>query len=1177
MATVHDKTKPVPAARYDAVVEAQLARARGRIRSLDATVGVLGFLAGTLAYAAIMTLVDRWLELAPLTRQLVFAGYLLAAAVYLGFALILPLCRRLNPYYAAREVERSLPGAKNSVVNWLDLHDEPLPAAIHGALSQRAARDLAQVNLEQAISGRRAAWLGGAVAGLVLLLFVLMLLLSPKPFFSLLGRAFAPFRDGAIATRTQLVLLHPEAGDVTVPVDQSVAFAVAVYGRIPDPGQPDALKLHFRYQQSDPWEERPLERESDREWVVTIPAYQVENGFWYKITGGDDATPVHHVGVRSIPLLAGFDVHYHYRPYLRYPDLDTKDPNLRAHRGTEVTLTAHTNRAVQLKASRLDMEQKGGPKKVVLAEPVEGDPQALRFKFVLEADGSYRIQFTSTEGEVSNDLLPYRIQTLKDEKPEVKLTKPGQDVSLPANGMLPLEGEATDDIGLVGLTLRLKVANGEALAAKPYREGKDFKLADGGYPRMLGYKDFVELPKLKDAAGKPFAVRPKMVLEYWLEAVDNCDFPKGNVGESKHYKVTLTEPVAQDKQNQQQQQQQAAQDQKQHEAQQDEQIKKEEQERKDHPDQPPQAENGGEQKPADKQDPQNKDGPPQGGAGAPQQPDKPNPEQDKKDKDLERRAEQIQQDLENRNNEPNPQAKPDQPPDQRGDDKGDQKPPDEQPKDGDKGGQGPQQQKPEAGNGKAGQDQPDGGQNAGQPKDGGNEAGKQQPRPGQEKQQGQGNQGGDKGGEKKGGQPQQGEGAGEGKNGQGGEKGDSKKPGDLARINEGGGSGSKDRGRGFGKDQDGGGEGATKDDPRRLNRRGEEKDEGKDNSGSGEAKGSGKQGGDRGQQGGQAGAKSAGPKGQGDEAGKAGEAKAESGKGEGDTDKTDPKEAKKEDVDRLAKKAKGSKDRKERGKAEKKLDDIHQQANDPSVREAARKEMERLRRENEGQGISGQFKKAPGEEKDPMNGGEPCDCKNPGNNPGQAGAPKNAGGNGMDGDKEAQGAGQAKQDKGEGENGLAKGPGRREGNQNDQEQGAQPGGGQPGGPGGTDGDEKAQGERDPEHLKKAGELLLEKFRRLGPEDLKHLHIDPAEWAKFKRDYAEMIRRQASDPKQREKLAAPKQGGTLPTAKATEAARGTGKVDDVKAAGRGTAPPGYRDISRDFSKAISDTDKTPENK
>src|SRR5262249_46784377 len=150
----------------DAVVEGQLARARGRIRSLDATVGVLGFLAGTLAYAAVLTLVDRWLLLAPLTRQLIFAGYLVAAAGYLGFALVRPLCRRLNPYYAAREVERSIPGAKNSVVNWLDLHDEPLPAAIHGALSQRAARDLAQVNLEQAISGRRAAWLGGIVASL---------------------------------------------------------------------------------------------------------------------------------------------------------------------------------------------------------------------------------------------------------------------------------------------------------------------------------------------------------------------------------------------------------------------------------------------------------------------------------------------------------------------------------------------------------------------------------------------------------------------------------------------------------------------------------------------------------------------------------------------------------------------------------------------------------------------------------------------------------------------------------------------------------------------------------------------------------------------------------------------------------------------------------------------------
>ena len=40
-----------------------------------------------------------------------------------------PFRLRVNPYYAAKHVEETLPDAKNSIVNWLDLHDASLPPA----------------------------------------------------------------------------------------------------------------------------------------------------------------------------------------------------------------------------------------------------------------------------------------------------------------------------------------------------------------------------------------------------------------------------------------------------------------------------------------------------------------------------------------------------------------------------------------------------------------------------------------------------------------------------------------------------------------------------------------------------------------------------------------------------------------------------------------------------------------------------------------------------------------------------------------------------------------------------------------------------------------------------------------------------------------------------------------
>ena len=45
-------------------------------------------------------------------------------------------------------------------------------------------------------------------------------------------------------------------------------------------------------------------------------------------------------------------------------------------------------------------------------------------------------------------------------RPQVRLIEPAKDVTLPANGQLELKGEASDDIGVARLTLRLHVVGG---------------------------------------------------------------------------------------------------------------------------------------------------------------------------------------------------------------------------------------------------------------------------------------------------------------------------------------------------------------------------------------------------------------------------------------------------------------------------------------------------------------------------------------------------------------------------------------------------------------------------------------------------------------------------------------------------------------------------------------------
>ncbi len=124
----------------------------------------------------------------------------------------------------------------------------------------------------------------GGSAGLGAAAFVLaFLLLGPSPFFSLLRRAFNPFGQVGVSTRTQLAIIRPEGGNATVTVGRGVGFVVEVTGKIPDPKSADAVKLLYRYQEGDPWLERPLQREPSREWTTTLSAIEVQNGLWYKV------------------------------------------------------------------------------------------------------------------------------------------------------------------------------------------------------------------------------------------------------------------------------------------------------------------------------------------------------------------------------------------------------------------------------------------------------------------------------------------------------------------------------------------------------------------------------------------------------------------------------------------------------------------------------------------------------------------------------------------------------------------------------------------------------------------------------------------------------------------------------------------------------------------------------
>src|SRR5262249_27700182 len=212
-----------------------------------------------------------------------------------------------------------------------------------------------------------------------------------------------------------------------------------------------AVKLLYRYEEGDPWLERLLMPEAGREWTTSLSAIEVKNGLWYKITGGDAATEEYRIGVRAAPAITDFLPTYHFRPYVPPAEEVRRDRELKALRGTEVLLRVRTNRTIR--EGRLEFE---GSTKTVQGQPAHDDPRTLLVRFVLDENGKYRLHFNSTDGEAYSDSNAYPVTAIPDEKPSVELTKPGQDIQLPVNGLLQLEGKASDDIGVQSVLLRMQ-------------------------------------------------------------------------------------------------------------------------------------------------------------------------------------------------------------------------------------------------------------------------------------------------------------------------------------------------------------------------------------------------------------------------------------------------------------------------------------------------------------------------------------------------------------------------------------------------------------------------------------------------------------------------------------------------------------------------------------------------
>ena len=536
------------AAKNGSAVDEQIAQATSRIRVHDITFGGLVLLALVLVYTTTMIVLDRYLVLPEWVRQVALFGFLASIAGTAYLTLVSPLRKRINPLYAAKQVERTIEDAKNSVTGYIDAQQKgTMNATVKAALASRAAKSVAEADVNKAVDHRSLIYLGGVAVVFLLALVVLFFVFRPAQFGSLLGRTFVPFSSTVIASRTQLTIMKPDPVEPTITTGQSITVAVNVGGKVPNPDSPEKVRLLIRHNQADPnYDELPMVRgETARDWELRVPDYLVQNGFWYKVAAGDAVTPEYKVTVRSLPMFTDFQTTYEYPKYLRRKPDTANDPVIRTYRGTTVTLVARTNREVR---DGLMVIEPSNTR--VAGTAVPGKPDSLQFVFKIAEAGKYKLTFNAANAERSADAFQSTIRIETDAAPQVVITKPEEEdpTVQPTNGQLKVDGKIGDDFGIATVTLKMKIVEPVEIPLPdvPYMNGKTtsfLREKDNTWPTDLDYKGSVDLALLKkNAAGLDLVLTPDMVIEYWLEATDNCTEPKPNVGRSQPKRLNLTAP-----------------------------------------------------------------------------------------------------------------------------------------------------------------------------------------------------------------------------------------------------------------------------------------------------------------------------------------------------------------------------------------------------------------------------------------------------------------------------------------------------------------------------------------------------------------------------------------------------------------------------------------------------------
>ena len=459
---------------------------RHQIRVVELVTILVTLIACLFAFLLISVLVDHWLFKNGTPSTLRYLGLLLIGGFGIAYFVrrLIPLLRfPVNPAYAAEVLEKNHPDMKNRLLNWVFLRrekrDKTSPQAqtermVIDSIGRETAASLKTMP-EQLVVDCTAMIRWGIVLAVVLGLFCLYMIVSPKNTLQSVARAATPFFD--IESPQSIVIKAVEPGNVTAyqgetiqvkaRLDRSTKKPVhLVYStddgrlidqRVPMQGSEDGMRFECRF---------PPGKRGFEESVT------------YRVEVGDGRSKNYAVTVKPAITIDVKSVEYQYPAYTKLPARTVESSgDLRAVEGTIATITAKSNIAM----SRAILLPDGDTTRAIRLNLSASKTEATGvLTLAFEANQPDKPVCTSYtlrcwDDEQRSNPLPsvYRVETIRDETPTIKWAdqiSETEPLQVPLNQPVDVAVEACDpDFGLQQVRLRGTVTR--VVNAVAQREG----------------------------------------------------------------------------------------------------------------------------------------------------------------------------------------------------------------------------------------------------------------------------------------------------------------------------------------------------------------------------------------------------------------------------------------------------------------------------------------------------------------------------------------------------------------------------------------------------------------------------------------------------------------------------------------------------------------------------------